>query len=281
MSNVKPDAAQLSEAKRRLLDTYLSKSNWSSSVKARLIEPRPSGELAPLSHAQLAIWLHGQMAEDIPFYNETMTIYRHGPLDVDTIQRCFAEIVRRHEVWRTRIKVIDAEPFQTSDPAPETFTIRVQDLRGFPEAQREVAARRLAAEDAHRAFDVAKGPLLRALAVRLEDEEWRIYMTLHQLVFDATTAYRVFLPELATLYEAFSDGRPSPLPEPQIQYADFAYWQRRTQFADKWSAHIAYWRKQLAGTLPVLQWPNSRPRPSKHIAEPFSDLHLGSQSSLN
>ena len=92
------------------------------------------------------------------------------------------------------------------------------------------------------------------------EEEYRLYMTFHQIIFDAVTAYRVFLPELATLYDAFSTGRPSPLADPKIQYADFAYWQRRQPGTAQ--EHRAYWRAQLAGELPVLEWPSDRLRPS-------------------
>src|SRR6202035_1277663 len=100
----------------------------------------------------------------------------------------------------------------------------VVNLSSLPEAERETEALRLAAEDARRPFDLRTGPLLRALLVSMDAKRHRLYMTLQHLVFDAVTAYRVFVPELETLYEAFSAGKPSPLPEPRLQYADFAYW---------------------------------------------------------
>jgi len=260
-SDAKPDPARLSEAKRRLLQKYLLGRVEEDGPERGLICPRPPGELVPLSFAQQQIWLHGQMAGDVPFYNETMTVYRQGPLDVAVLERCLLEVVRRHEIWRTTFEVIAGEPFQIVHPAPRAFPLPVMDLHKLPEAEREAEAVRLATEDARRPFDLKTGPLLRALLIRTDDERYRLYMTVHQIVFDAVTAYRVFLPELATLYQAFVVGKPSPLPHLRVQYADFAYWQRKRWSDHIGSEHMAYWRRQLAGELSPLQWPSDRPRP--------------------
>lgn len=260
-NQVKSSGAELSEVKRRLLQKYLSSELGRHTVEQARISPRPSGELAPLSFSQQQVWLHGQMASDIPFYNEPITIRRQGPLDVTVIQRCLLEIIRRHEIWRTTFDVVAGQPVQTVHPVPKAFPVPVVDLRRFPEAEREAEAKRLATIDARRPFDLKTGPLVRALLVHMDDEQHRLYMTVHQIIFDATTVYRVLLPELTTLYEAFAAGKPSPLPELSIQYADFAYWQQKKLMPEAWPEHTAYWRKQLAGELPVLQWPNDHPRP--------------------
>jgi amino acid adenylation domain-containing protein len=201
------------------------------------------------------------MAGDVPFYNETMTVYRQGPLDLATLERCLVEVIRRHEIWRTTFEVIGGEPVQVVHPAPHEIPLPLVDLRKLTEAEREKEARRLATEDAQRPFDLKNGPLLRVLPVRMDDEQFRLYLTVHQIIFDAVTAYRVFLPELATLYQAFVAGEPSPLPDLPIQYADVAYWQRKKWSDRSGAEHLAYWRKQLAGEISPLQWPNDRPRP--------------------
>lgn len=260
-SDAKPDPARLSEAKRRLLQKYLRGGVEKEGPERGLICPRTPGEPVPLSFAQQQIWLHGQMAGDVPFYNETMTVHRQGLLDVAVLERCLLEVVRRHEIWRTTFEIIAGEPFQIVHPAPRAFPLPVMDLRKLPEAKREAEAVRLATEDARRPFDLKTGPLLRALLIRTDDERYRLYMTVHQIIFDAVTAYRVFLPELATLYQAFVVGKPSPLPHLRIQYADFAYWQRKRWSDHTGSEHMAYWRRQLAGELSPLQWPSDRPRP--------------------
>ena len=87
-------------------------------------------------------------------------------------------------------------------------------------------------------------------------------MTFHQIVFDAVSAYRVLLPELTALYEAFSAGKPSPLADPLLQYGDVAYWQQKARATGDWSRQLSFWRERLSGELPTLQWPNEGARPA-------------------
>jgi amino acid adenylation domain-containing protein len=249
---------ELSDAKRQLLERYLA-----GARVTRTVEPDPNralGDPLPLTFAQQQVWLHAQMASDVPFYNETITIYRHGPLDLKVLERCLLEIIRRHEILRTTFDTIAGRPVQIVQPPPKTFLVPIVDLRHLPEGEREGEAVRLATTDARRLFDLKTGPSLRILVVRLEDEQFRLYMTFHQIVFDAVTAYRVFLPELTALYEAFASRKNSPLPELTIQFADFAHWQRNRDLPKDWPEHAAYWRQQLAD-VPTLQWPTDRPRP--------------------
>ncbi len=96
----------------------------------------------------------------------------------------------------------------------------------------------------------------------MQEEEYRLYVTFHQIVFDAVSAYRVLLPELAALYEAFLAGEPSPLGDPLLQYGDVAYWQQKTPATDDWSRQLSFWRERLSGELPTLQWPNEGARPA-------------------
>ncbi|HWC20046.1 MAG TPA: condensation domain-containing protein, partial [Terriglobales bacterium] len=256
------DVSSLSEIKRTLLQKYLSSQLFDKTGEQDRILPRSRGQAAPLSYSQQQIWLHAQLGGEIPFYNETITIYREGQLDVAVLKRCFVEIIRRHEIWRTTFEAPADEPIQIIHPAPEEFPLPTLDLRSLPADTRDAEAKRVAAEDAQRPFDLKNGPLLRGLLVHMGEQEHRLYLTLHQIIFDAVTAYRVLLPELSTLYEAFSSGRSSPLPEPRVQYADFAYWQRRKFQNTVGSEHMAYWERQLSGDLPVLHWPADRPRPS-------------------
>jgi surfactin family lipopeptide synthetase A len=258
-----PDQTNPSKARRDLLEKYLRGETANSSESRNGIAPRETGNTAPVSLTQQQVWLHHHIVPtDVAVYNETMTIHRTGPLDPAALERCLREIVRRHEIWRTTFDGRGEELVQIVHPAPETFPLQIMDLSQVPEAEREAEALRLATEDARLPFDLKTGPLLRALLVSLSDQQHRIFMTLHHLIFDAVTAYRVFVPELETLYEAFSAGHASPLPDPRLQYADFACWQRRNLSDGASSEHEAYWRKQMARELPLCQWPNDRPRPT-------------------
>jgi len=252
-------APGLSAIKSTLLERYLKSKPTRDEMASPLIGQRPAGEHAPLSFAQEQVWLHTQMAGDIPFYNESITVHRHGSLDVRVLESSLLEIVRRHEIWRTTFHTVDEKPVQVIHPVPREFHVPLHDLRDLPETERETKLRLLATENVRLPFNLKSGPLLRALLVRTEEEHYRLFMTFHQIIFDAVSAYRVFLPELTALYEAFSFGRPSPLTEPRIQYADFAYWQRKEHAIP--SEGVVYWQEQLAGELPLLQWPTDRTRP--------------------
>src|SRR5262249_3118869 len=131
------DLPQLSGAKQRLLRRYLSGEARTDTVEEALGRRKSPGEPAPLSFPQQQVWLHGQMTGDVPFYNETFTIYQHGPLDVLVLERCLVEIVKRHEIWRTTFDVAAGEPVQVVHPAPPGFPLAVIDLSNRPEAKRE------------------------------------------------------------------------------------------------------------------------------------------------
>jgi amino acid adenylation domain-containing protein len=224
--------------------------------------PRLAGNLAPLSFAQQQIWLHAQLVPDIPIYNEPVTIRRDGPLDVAVLERALTEIVRRHQAWRTTFTVVEGEPVQRILPAAPV-QLRVVDLSRLPSSQRELEAEKLGAAEAVLPFNLSQGPLFRALLVRFRDTEHRLFLTLHHIIFDGYSIYRVLLPELTTLYKVFSDGHDSPLPEPPIQYSDFALWERdRFSRNGHLSSQLAYWRKQLGGDLPVMQLPSDHSRPA-------------------
>ncbi len=226
------------------------------------IPRRPPGGTAPLSFGQEQIWFEAQADSKTRLHNQTATIYRRGPLDVSVLERSLFEMVRRHEIWRTTFTQSGEQPVQIIDPMPRTVPLRVVDLRSVPASERGSKCLLLAAEDAAVPFDLARGPLLRALLISFSEQEHRLSLTLHPIVFDAVTARQVLLPEIEALYEAFSRGVPSPLPEPSAQYADFAYWQRHAAQAERWSGQLDYWRKHLDGELPITAWPSDRPRPA-------------------
>ncbi len=253
-----PETAQLSDAKRRLLTKYLQ-GRMEGRPAVQAIPRRAPDEAIPLSYAQEQVWLHAQMAPDIPLYNEPVTIHYTGSLDVAALEQSFNEILRRHEAWRTCFVTIDGAPVQKVEPSV-TVPLPVVDLRHLPDEQREAEALRIATEDARKPLDLTQVPLFRVRLIWLRDEEHRLYLNLCHIIFDGVAIYRVFLPELSTLYEAFSTGKPSPLPEPPIQYGDYAAWQRQYMRPEMLSEHVAYWRERLAPEGPVLELPADRPR---------------------
>ncbi len=258
-----------SATRNSLVEKYLNQR-----VQQNRVTKRTDSGPAPLSFPQQQIWLHSQIAPEVPVYNEPVTIYRDGPLDIAILQRCFTEVMRRHEAWRTTFDVVNGEPVQIVNPVP-ALKLPLVDLRHLPEGERDAAALSVATEEARRPFDLKQCPLLRALVVRLADEEYRIYITLHHMIFDGLSIYRVFLPEMAALYGAFSRGEPSPLPELPIQYADFAQWQRDYLRNGVLAKHLEYWRDKLSGELPVLELPADYARPAlQSFRGSIHTLHL-------
>jgi hypothetical protein len=248
-------------AKRKLLEMYLrGEGGYRRPISAR-ITPRPIGATAPLSLAQEQLWIREQILAGTPLpYNESVTINARGWLDAAFVERSFAEIVRRHEIWRTSYDTVDGQPIQIIHPAPASFPLRVVDLRRVPEEKRGVELLKLTSEDVRQAFDLKSGPLLRVTLVRLTDTDQRLFIVAHLSILDGVSVYQLLPVELATLYKAFSAGKASPLPDLPIQYADYAYWQRQWLKDDQLVKQVAYWKEQLAGDLPVLRWPAHRPR---------------------
>jgi amino acid adenylation domain-containing protein/non-ribosomal peptide synthase protein (TIGR01720 family) len=272
------ESAQLSGAKRALLEKYLRGDLLQATQVERVVAQRTQQDLIPLSLGQQQLWLLSQLLPDTPIYTECVTIHLPGLLDRSALEQSFNEFIRRHEIWRTSFQTIDGQPFQRIHPPP-TFTLSVVDLSNLSEAKREAEVLRLAIADANRPFDLVNGPLLRPLLIRLGKMEHRLYLTLHHIIFDGVAIYQVFLPELFALYEAFSSGQPSPLPPLPIQYADFAVWQREWLQEEVLTRHLSYWKKQLAGASSTLALPTDHPRPPiltyRGSMRPFAlSLHL-------
>ncbi len=253
---------RLSEAKRRLLELQMRGGDHSSTAPDGSEFKRPPRETSPpLALAQEQVWLLDQSAgKRVPLHNESITIHRLGTCDPAVLERCLTEIMRRHEIWRTTFETVAGKPVQKIHP-PAPFPLPCSDLRTLPQSDREQKAQDLANEDASKPFDLKQGPLLRARLITLDKSEHRLYLSAHQSIVDGITVFDIFPSELTTLYESFAAGKPSPLPELETQYADFACWQRRSLSGKNTESQLAYWQKHLAGELPILQWPNNGVRP--------------------
>jgi len=258
-----PEAARISETQRRQLEKYLLGKLGQFAEKPDSIVCRPPGEIAPLSIAQQELCHRELRVPGIPpLYNECITLHMAGPLNVSALEASFTEVIRRHEAWRTTFETRNGQPVQIIHPASQV-RLPVLDLRRLPATEREAEAVRRVARDVTRPFDLERGPLLRPTLVTLDDAEHRLFLIAHQMIVDGMSAYQILPFELATLYQAFSNGKPSPLPELPVQYADFACWQRRWLQGEVLTKQVNYWRKQLSGA-PVLNWPAGRPRPAEH-----------------
>jgi amino acid adenylation domain-containing protein len=229
------------------------------SAEAPPIEPGSHTGPLPLSFGQQRLWFLSRLEPGSPAYNLPLAV-RYRGLDVAVFAASLTEVVRRHSALRTVFVEIEGEPEQVVLPAAPV-PLPVVDLGALPEGQRLTEARRLAAAEALRPFDLARGPLLRCLVLLLAAEDCVAITTMHHVASDGWSM-EVFRGELAALHAALRRGAPSPLLDLPVQYADYAVWQRRWLSGEVLAAEIAYWRQRLAGLPPVLELPADRPRPA-------------------
>jgi len=224
------------------------------------ILPVPRDRDLPLSFAQQRLWFLDQLAPGNSFYNVPVAVRLLGALDVAALERALIEIVRHHEVLRTTFQTVEGRPVQVISQTLVP-TLPREDLRELPAHEREKAALHLATEEAQRPFDLARGPLLRATLLHMGERDHVLLFTMHHIISDFWSR-SVLMQEFATLYAALTAGKPSPLPDLSVQYADFAAWQRQWLQGEVLEKQLAYWKQQLAGSPPVLELPTDRPRPA-------------------
>jgi len=212
----------------------------------------------PASFAQQRLWFLSQLVPENPFYNVSAAVRLCGQLNIAALEQTFNEIGRRHESLRTTFAVVEEQLTQVITPNLN-LPLSIVDLQAVPASEREIAVKRLATEEAQRPFDLTVGPLLRVKLLKLNETEYVLLLILHHIVSDGWSM-GVLIGELSALYAAFSLGKPSPLPELPIQYADFAHWQREWLQGEVLESQLAYWRQQLAD-ISVLNLPSDRPRP--------------------
>ncbi|HBL28553.1 MAG TPA: non-ribosomal peptide synthetase, partial [Acidobacteria bacterium] len=223
--------------------------------------PLPAGgaEEALLSFAQERLWFLDQLAPGGARYNIPAALRLTGALDPRVLAAAFGEIARRHATLRTTFTAEDGEPRRQTVP-PAAVPLPAVDLAALPEEVRRPEALRLASAEAAAPFDLACGPLLRTTLLRLAAEEHLLLLTLHHIVADGWSI-GLLVRETAALYEAFSAGLPSPLPELTVQYADFALWQRRRMHGAELGRELRAWTEILQGAPAELTLPADRLRP--------------------
>lgn len=218
----------------------------------------PPGVPQPLSSSQEVLWLIEQFDRRTAF-NALFGARISGPLDRESLARALSEVLRRHSVLRYAIVVREGRPAQVACP-PGALPLEYHDLGDLAPAEAEARAAALAEDMARVRIDTGAGCLIRFLLARTVDGQHSLFVTVHHMASDGWSV-PVLWREVATLYEAFRVGRPSPLPDPPIQFADWACWQRRHAAAHA-TRQTAFWREKLRGPLPILDLPTDFPRPT-------------------
>jgi acyl-CoA synthetase (AMP-forming)/AMP-acid ligase II len=206
----------------------------------------------PTSIAQQRFWKLQQVVPDVPLFNVLYAVRLTSLCDAAILEQSLNEIVRRHEILRTTLAVIDGECVQIIAPQL-TVPVTLHDLRKHPRAEKEATALELFQEEAAYSFDLAKGPLLRVRLVQLTKRDHLLLVSSHQVICDGWSL-GVLLKELVVLYDAFAEGKSSPLLPLPIQFADFANWQRHYESYSEIAAQFGYWREQLNEPLPAMRF---------------------------
>ncbi|BCL84581.1 non-ribosomal peptide synthetase [Ktedonobacteria bacterium brp13] len=214
-------------------------------------------EVFPVSFVQQRMWVLDQIIPDPAAYTIPGGIRLLGKLSRRALEQTLAEIISRHNAFRTVFLSVGGRPVQVVQSS-SPFQLSYQDLRHLSEVEREEQMQQLLNAEMHRSFDLSTGPLFCPTLVQLADEEHVLLLTIHHIVFDGWSR-GVMVNELVQLYEAFVNNQPSPLSPLAFQYTDYTQWQRRWFQGARMQEHLAFWRQQLRGPLPKLELPADRP----------------------
>lgn len=254
----------LSAAKRAILQKQLEGKIALHRPAAAVIPKRPQ-DPSPLSFSQQQLFLLDQLEPGAAVYNFSMAVRLSGALDIPVLERALNEIVRRHESLRTVFVIEDSEPVQKVLPELR-ITIAQEDLSALPAADRAGQLDKRLRRESQKPFDLAKAPLLRVSLFRLTaaaagEPDSVLLIAMPHIITDGWSA-AVFARELAALYDAYLQGRPSPLPELSVQYADFSHWQRQRLHPAHLEKMLAFWENHLADAASGLELPADHARPA-------------------
>ncbi|HUI10515.1 MAG TPA: condensation domain-containing protein, partial [Bacteroidota bacterium] len=254
----------LSASKQDLLARRMAGTGRQAGMISRRERPGPFA----LSFAQQRLWFIDRMSPGAATYNVPYAYRISGRVDPSNVERALNALALRHEILRTTFRDEGGTPVQVVHPAADVH-VEVVDARGGPVP--EESATRLLHTEAHRGFDLERGPLMRATLVRLGDAEWMLIVVFHHIVFDGWSE-GIFFRELSAFYEAASGGTAAALPDLPIQYGDYVLWQRERLQGETLEQQLGYWREKLGGALPVLELPADRARPARPGGKGYTEL---------
>ena len=260
MSQLTQRLAQLPPERRAQLLQRIYGNEKGDTVDHPSIAPIPRNTTTfPLSFAQQRLWFLDQLQRN-PTYTIPLAVKIHGMLQPALLEQSLQEVIRRHEVLRTTFHAKDGQPFQVIAP-PSPFSLPMYDLTALSEQEKESAVQQYAREEARKLFHLSKGPLVRAILLRLDLTEHVLLLTQHHIISDGWSL-DVWLREIAMIYEALLNGQLSTLPPPPLQYIDYTLWQRQWLSGERLSGQIQYWVEQLKDAPTVIEIPGDHARPA-------------------
>lgn len=214
----------------------------------------------PLSFAQQRLLFVEQLRPGTPAYNILQAFRIRGSLDVAALRRALNAVVARHEALRTTFGTEAGEPMQCVADELE-IDIGIRELTADGPVDREQRLRELGREITAEPFDLERGPLLRAHLYRIGPDDHALYLVVHHAVADGWSV-GVLVKELGHCYRAAVQGRAPTLPPLEIQYGDYALWQREHLADPRVAAQVRYWTERLETAPRLLELPADRPRPA-------------------
>ena len=211
---------------------------------------------APLSYSQERMWLIQSLNPGTTAYNMAVAMRLHGRLDFDALSESFDELFRRHEIFGSRILLVNEQPRQLISPWSGKL-LQVLDLQGMPDAEAEAGRR--AAADARTPFDLSRDPVIRVRLYRTDRDVHVLSIVLHHIAGDQWSM-GILGRELATLYNHRRRGERAVLESLPVTYRDYALWQRGGTFSAEFERQLGFWRARLAN-LPTLDLPTDHARP--------------------
>ncbi|MDF0730621.1 amino acid adenylation domain-containing protein, partial [Pseudomonas entomophila] len=244
-----------------VLADFAARVAQAGSTRMQAIATVDRGAPLRLSWAQQRLWLLDQVdASAGAAYHMPMGLRLSGRLDRQALRATLDRIVARHEVLRTTFMLADGDPVQCIAAADQGFSLIEHDLGELDESAQQRETDRLSAQVFGERFDLAQGPLIRGQLLRLSPTENLLLINQHHIISDGWSI-SVLVQEVNTLYTAFSQGLPDPLPALALQYADYAAWQREWLQGEVLQTQTRYWTQHLAGAPELLDLPLDRPRP--------------------
>ncbi|MDO8844058.1 non-ribosomal peptide synthetase [Methylicorpusculum sp.] len=263
MSNVLVShKSNLSPAKQAVLEKYLK-----ARIKGQHLSegiPKKNAAIAPLSFAQQRLWLLCQLEPNSAAYNIPTALRISGKIDLPAMEKAVNEIIRRHEILRTKFVTIAEQPQQVIVPEIK-ISILIDDISEFPGGLRDSEVQNRIKAEGLKPFNLSECPLFRTSLLHLGQspgkEEYVFLITMHHIISDGWSAAILFR-EFTTLYTAYRNGMPPSLADLPVQYADFACWQRNWLQGERLEEQLNYWQEQLRGIPGLLKLPIDHPRPA-------------------
>ncbi|MTJ29412.1 non-ribosomal peptide synthetase [Aphanizomenon sp. UHCC 0183] len=246
----------LTNQKRDLLKLLLNKKGIN--LQTEIILPRPNSEAAPLSFGQEQLWFLSQI-QDNTTYNMPLALQISGSLNISVLEQAITEIVRRHEILRTNFQQIEGKNLQVIRQEIN-IGLQVINLEKIPAKEQLQNVQQLINQETNKIFNLSEDDLFQSTLYQLNQNSYVLLLNMHHIISDGWST-GILLQELSTLYAAYLAGNESPLPELQIQYADYAIWQKEKFTSEIREKQLNYWQQQLADIPPLLELPTDKPRP--------------------